>query len=275
MSPSPTHKNKFTPGTVQYYPLDAEGYLVSLASRDKVQSPFHKLIDPVVSCYQKALGTALIGVYLRGSVATGTALKGISDFDAFALVSEEKLKKKVRWEDLELVEKERKQLEKKYSFVSQVEMAISTYKEADASLDPRVAIMMSSQSICLWGRDILPDLPRLRPGPELSRNLSWVYEVAPALKSYRKGKLSLLRLDSALKTLIRAAFERVMEREQSYTTDLYSCCLSFEKYYSSQAEALWMAREIFLQRGKAPDSYWQSVQALAEDREIWGESLNA
>jgi hypothetical protein len=52
----------------------------------QVPEAFLPLLNSIKGAYQRACGSALLGVYVRGSLPKGTFLPGVSDVDTFALV---------------------------------------------------------------------------------------------------------------------------------------------------------------------------------------------
>ena len=69
-----------------YFELDSDGYIMNPASIEKIQSKWYPAIDDVIEVYKKVCGDKLINIYVRGSVAKGQAVEGISDLDTYAFI---------------------------------------------------------------------------------------------------------------------------------------------------------------------------------------------
>ena len=175
-------------------------------------------------------------MWIRGSLPRGCMRVGWSDIDLFALVQGETA---VRWEALILPANQEKQIRKLlpvgYQEV-QWEMMYSTFTEYDVAAMPQIAMIIQTQSLCWWGTDISPYLPRYQAGREMSLNHRWL---AMDWQAFQAGSYSsTAEVRSFLKTLIRTAFELVMGRVGKYTPDLYWCVKSFSQYYPAKGSTL-------------------------------------
>src|SRR5690606_41345984 len=65
---------------------DAEGFLPTRPDRRPIAGPWASAVALVVDAYRDRLGPALHSVYVRGSVARGLAVEGVSDLDTFAVL---------------------------------------------------------------------------------------------------------------------------------------------------------------------------------------------
>lgn len=208
----------------RYLQQDADGWLLSDSHWDKVPEHWREVLAIVVEAYRRQLGEQIHSIYLRGSVAAGLGIDGHSDLDTFALVYDEK----AHWEPLAWGKGLETDLRKKFSFVREVEVVRSGISAA-ALVNPFLAAMLKLQSICLWGENLIPHLPKVKPSFALARNYRWLTEDVTALRG--ADQLSDEEIKSLLKAILRSGFELVLEREGKYTTDLYPCYQSFSKYY--------------------------------------------
>jgi Nucleotidyltransferase domain len=64
-----------------FLPLDAEGYLVNPCRRDVIAPPWSDAVTAIQSAYLHHHADRLHSIYVRGSVARGTAREGLSDID--------------------------------------------------------------------------------------------------------------------------------------------------------------------------------------------------
>jgi hypothetical protein len=225
--PATTKKHNEVPirNIGSYFELDAEGFVINPTSLDKIQEDWKPALGEVVESYKKVYGDALTTVYIRGSVAKGTAIKYISDIDSFAYATLTDEEISLEWTDAA-----EKEIIEKYPFIQGVEL----------SVDPVTAInadqILLAQSICIYGQDISINIPKLKPGREMITNL---FKLNTTFEWFR-NKLELIggneeELKRACvwlsKTLLRAGFELTVGRSHRYTRDLYPCFETFAEYY--------------------------------------------
>lgn len=208
-----------------YFPVDADGYLINPASPDKIAEPWRALVDDVVTAYRRHYPETLVAVFVRGSVAKGTAIEDVSDVDTFAYVDLPEERISADWMDAAEAE-----LLRAHPFAQGIELSVDPVCRKD---EDRIMLL---QSACVYGTDISHGMPRLRPGRDLA---------AHSLKLARRfgwlrSKLDRIEHDEAElkrgcvwlgKTLLRSGFELTMERSKTYTRDLYPCYETFSRYY--------------------------------------------
>jgi hypothetical protein len=81
----------------------------------------------VMAGFVENLGENLYSVYVRGSVARGLAIDGVSDVDTFALVKPSFSSERIRWQKTDFQSDIAESIQKKYDFVADVEMMLATY----------------------------------------------------------------------------------------------------------------------------------------------------
>lgn len=206
-----------------YFQIDENGFLINPASLEKVQEKWKPLVEDIVEVYKSKYGEKLKNVYIRGSVAKGEAIEGVSDIDTFAYVdlSKEELKANNTSEDT------RKHIEQKYNFVEGIEMG--AFPLSDIS-DHHIFL---NQSLCVYGEPI--SIPKLKAGkemaihsPTLHNRFKWLEKFLEKDESEQEIKRGCVWL---MKALLRVGFELTMERSQKYTRDLYRCYETFAEYY--------------------------------------------
>jgi hypothetical protein len=213
--------------------VDADGWLVPDVDPAAITGPWRALCDAVVATYEEHLGAALHSVYVRGSVARGLAMDGVSDLDSWALVHTLEpgpLVFVMPW-----MAPVAQALTAESEVASDVELCVSDIRRIRT--EPRAAfarLLLAVQSVCLAGDDIRPTLPRCRPdraafGP--------IWHVASAraqlVDELNRGLPDEELADATVwlaKTLVRAAFDLVMEREGSWTRDLYFCVDAVDRW---------------------------------------------
>lgn len=206
-----------------YFQTDEDGFLVNPASMQKVQEKWKPLIRDTVELYQLTYDEKLKNVYLRGSVAKGEAVDGVSDIDTFAYVDMSKSELK----DVHVDRDRLKDLEAKYHFVEGIEVSVLPVAEIPDNY------IILNQSLCVYGEPV--EVPRMKPGkamaihaPKFHTRMQWFREVLERDESEDARKRWCVWF---MKGLLRVGFELTMERSQKYTRDLYLCYDTFAEYY--------------------------------------------
>ena len=185
-----------------------------------------------------------IGLYLRGSVAQGTDVPGISDLDIFGLV----FNKGIRWRMASWVNELETAIHSRVDFPVEVECMLASYEKSFALKRPFLARIIKTQSLCLWGNDIGPQLPEVKPGKEMRMDSRWYaedfLEFQKAIDEENSISSGIFR--TFMKITLRVGFELVMERENEYTRDLGLCYLTFSKYYPQKKRHMYQALQWFL-----------------------------
>ncbi len=206
-----------------YFQSDESGFLINPASAEKVQEKWKPLIEDIVDVYKNLYGEKLKNVYIRGSVAKGEAVEGVSDIDTFAYVdlSKEELN------ESNINREVRKHIEEKYDFVEDIEMG--AYPLSEISNDS----IILNQSLCVYGEPI--SVQKLKVGKEMAihspsfhNRLKWFENFLIKDENDEEIKKGCVWL---MKGLLRVGFELTMERSQKYTRDLYRCYETFAEYY--------------------------------------------
>lgn len=203
--------------------LDAHGFVIKKASHDLIQPRWKPVIDDVISVYKKFFGPNLHSVWLRGSVAKGGAVDGLSDFDSFGYVYEPT--------DLfDQFEQEIEALEPRYPFCKDIEC------EADPIAllknDPIMRRIIKTQAICLYGEDVSASIPphSLRDMIFYSIYLRHCLEkVMPQFLKEDNGDPQQVRgtCNWTVRRLLRSLYETIMFEENRWTNDLWLC---YERY---------------------------------------------
>lgn len=208
-----------------FFPKDKYGFIINPCDVKKISKHLLPVLDHIISKYIEILGDTLIAVYLRGSVARGMQIENCYDIDTFALVS----RQDIRWDKLEASDLFNQEINELFGLKQAVEWMISSYCDNFIYKNPRLAMILKTQSLCLYGRDIKYQIPPFKPGKEMMLYTKWLAE---DIRSYFEKENSTTEdTQNIIKTILRTGFELVMEREQAFTPDLFLCCQSFGKYY--------------------------------------------
>lgn len=221
--------------TGSYFELDEAGFILNPCAFSKIDAELLPLVDELVNAYQRHLGDRLHAAYLRGSVPRGCAVSGISDLDVVGVLHREPPEEFVRWTTPGWAENEANQLLTDYPRLSGIDFAIA-HRDLDfPGQNPSVKFVLKTQSLCVFGIDDSVDWPSYKLDRSIVFNYRWLqseFELwkttfAPQPNSAAKTRF----LKSFAKTVVRAGFELVMEREGKFTVDLYPSFISFGRHY--------------------------------------------
>lgn len=239
---------------------DADGFIVKTASADKIQSRWWPAVNVVVEAYKQNLGDNLHSVYLRGSVAKGEAIDGISDIDTIAVVKVPASSVSRDW-----VDNFEKQFSVKYPFINGVEIVFDSL----ASLSKGTKILVKTQTVCLYGSDLAKELPPIKPGtdsamhaPFLNKQIS---NTVDFLVTTEDGKTIKRKCAWIMKRIVRTGCELVIERSNKYTRDLYPCYELFSEYYPEKQADMYRALELAVN----PSSDIDEIKKVLKSFDEW------
>jgi len=223
--------------------VDKNGYLIKQASAKLINSYWFKIVKTAVKEYQKGFNTNIQSIYVRGSIAQGTAIKGISDLDIIII-----LNNSVSEDDKKLLLKIEKSLKKQFPFVKYYNINLTTKEQIKKS--KKLLFFLKIQSVCVYGTDISIKLPKIKPGknttihtPYLELILNERYE--EILKNNNKEQIKN-SCSALMKVILRVGYELVAKREKAFTRDLYFCYKGFIKYYPGKDKEMYQVLDLAL-----------------------------
>ena len=217
--------------------VGSKGYLVSESSKNNIVSPWDAPVQDLIDEYTKRLGDNLHSLYIRGSVARGTAVENMSDIDGLLLLKAPCGQLEVSWyKDFE------EQFLARHSFVKGLDIPVKNVEEMVPEQNPVGCFTLKVMAVCVAGEDILPQLPRVKPGPG-AFVVRW--GLKKMLESRAVEDVSRRQIHLA-KHILRTGMELVMEREQAFTRDLYPCYELFSKYYPQYSEKMYRVLKLAL-----------------------------
>ncbi len=243
-----------------FFAKDEAGYLINPTKAELIPSALIPLLEAVLSTYHQLLDSSLIhSIYLRGSVARGTYVEGISDLDTLALVHSPG----IRWAKLPGAVPAIERLQNQYHFPGDLELMLTSLTIPLVEYHPRLAFVLQSQSLCIAGTSIIPDLPKYRVSEVPRLALDWLVEDWTAFqKQQSPGPADCRRM---AKLCIRAAFEWVVPRLGRYTLDLYPAVESVIEFYPERASQLRTLLAYYI----IPPQPLSAFQQLIENNVRW------
>jgi len=216
-------------------PCDPEGYIVNTTSIDYLTAPWDAPVAQIVGKSRAYFGERLIALYLRGSLAYGTAIEGVSDLDMFAIVEGNLSEKDLNWGS---------------QLNHEITAAFPCLTDTDVDLVPlvktenrAVRLVLKTQTVFLWGQDLTLSYPKYKVSYWAAQHVYLLgHQIGEALTDLHtnpsptevRGTCSWI-----CKRIIRAGFELVMEREQAFTRDLFPSFQVFAKYYPEQRDRMY------------------------------------
>ncbi|GAB4214946.1 MAG: hypothetical protein OHK0012_13990 [Synechococcales cyanobacterium] len=228
-----------------FFALDTDGYVINPCELGLITSPWQDLVVALRQSCVSQLGASLHSLYLRGSVARGRGILGVSDLDAVAVLNLEPGSLQPDFLPL------RQALQRTFPWCQGIEILGIPLATV---WDPPVAALLKTQALCLAGMDLRPQLPPVKPGLALvthawtlRRDLQQVLaewrqmsQIPPPSLTQRVRR----RCGWLARRMVRSGFELVMERENTFTRDLYPCYAVFAKYYPQQERSMAKALEL-------------------------------
>jgi len=224
----------------KFFPVDAQGFIQNPCNQSLIATDFLPIINVIIKKYQSELGADLHSVYLRGSIPRGFAKEHIKDIDTFALLQRQDIK----WQQAVWAGDLEKEITENFDFQGEIEVMLTTWYKDFYKYNPRMAMVIQTQSLCIYGEDISSSLPRFKVGKDLMLNYNWLAQDVQSFinkKDIEKADIELL-----MKVLLRVGMELVMQREGKYTPDLYLCYHTFSKYYPQWEAEMRQALDYFL-----------------------------
>lgn len=193
-------------------------------------------LAPLLSQIQQRFKADLVSVLLRGSVARGTAVDGVSDLDLVVVVCNPN------------------QRDLKLALPGSPKLKIEAPQvNPDGLLGPDahkrwLPFNLSFSGWTLYGRDIIAELPPPSLGrhaiahlPRADRWLSsWEKEFLECSNEARQKMICAW----LMKRIVRSLFEAVMIKRRVYTRDIYPCAEIACSDYQEYAEHIWRAAEL-------------------------------
>ncbi len=228
------------------YKLDSNGYVVNDATKRKIQPYYKPILSEISGLYKSHLGENILSIYIRGSVSVGRAKPYISDIDSVCVVRD-----KVKPSNLFWTVEASRVLEKKYPKAQLVELAIVSADElVNSKKYKNLRVYLKTQSIRLWGKDILKKIPRVKPGNELAKvlysDLSSELSRLRKIFTYKQADTKYLYQRRSMKfwcvwlsrVLLRSGLGVIMVNTPIYTQDLKTCYSYFVKEFPEYASEM-------------------------------------
>lgn len=236
-----------------FFPMDQNGFVLNPTGKDKIKSYWAFFISHIIEEYKKQYPHKVHSIYLRGSVAQGLDIERISDLDMFALIHDEQ-DHYTSWKPVNWLEQYQKTLLQKYEFNNQIDLYRTTYTPNLEEMNVKIQMLLKTQSLCVWGEDVISEIRKFRPGKEMALNIFWIEsdlnQTLEKLQSTEDDEKIKELCKSIMKIIVRSGFELIMEEEGKFTNHLYQCFETFSEYYPEKKQLMHTALDLFLNPSK-------------------------
>jgi hypothetical protein len=212
----------------QFFKKDTQNNIINPCSYNSIHQHWLLAIELVKASYLIHLKDKTHSIYLRGSVPRGLSVDNISDLDSFALIHQANF----GWDKATWYDQLNVLIKKKYPFIAETEVMLSSYHENLFKVNPKLSMILKTQSLCIYGEDIIPSIPNFKPDRQMMLNYFWLEKDLTVF--YRKSTIKKEDCRKIMKLILRTGFELTMERNHEFTTDLYLCYKTFCQYYPSK-----------------------------------------
>lgn len=223
--------------------IDKDGFLIKKASLKLIELDWLKAVKTTVDKYKKEFGVNINSIYVRGSIAQGTAIKGISDLDMIIIFN-----KIVSEKDEKIALKIERMLKKEFPLIKYYNINLTTLEKVKNS--KKLSFFLKIQSVCVYGQDASVELPKVKPGKDTAIHSSYlklIFENRRAEILKIKNKEQIKNSCSALmKVILRVGYELIAKKEKAFTRDLYFCYKGFIKYYPEKNEEMYKVLDLAL-----------------------------
>jgi len=255
----------------QYFPISEQGMVENPTRIDLVPGSILELIPNLVAYYRSLFGESLVSVCLRGSAVRGQWVPGISDLDTVAII---RSGEQIRWQNLptppgEASSKEgpefsssthtlvsvdpapparklRRPQEDRHPF--SVEYIRTDWFPNKADVHPRVAMVLKTQALPVWGEDVRAVLPPVPLSLDLVLERRWVEADWSAFRQ----KPTPANQQQLTKTLLRARGGSLLVGEGRFSPDLDLCAAAIKRHKPGLTAAVDRIVSAFLRKQK-PD----------------------
>ncbi len=228
---------------------DAEGFLISDCHYDKIVAPWRNAVDEIKHLYLQTFGDIIHSLYVRGSVARGTAIENRSDIDTLAIIL-----KNPNDINFDKFMRGKHALEEKFYFSTGIDAGFIEYDKllGDASNTHQTnrlfhdKFTLKNQSVCIHGNDVITQLPSFKPDTYTAKhfyiNLATIFSTFEQKTRDQQDKDNIkFWCVWVMKIIIRMGFIIVMDKEKTFTRDLFPSYTIFAKYFNEKKDDMKMA----------------------------------
>ena len=248
-----------------YLELDEHGFLQSRADAANISGGWLRAVRMLTDAYLEKWDRDIHSVYVRGSLAKGLAVEGVSDIDSLAVLLPGKVQTESYDEFGVWAEKVEESVQETFSFVTGVEFGLETFAGVRERDNPYTFII-KTEAACVYGESLVESIDPYLLSPEIAFQTRYFEQHLKQFSSEYPDKSEADEPDYLvwlMRRFLRLGMELVMVDEKRYTRDLYLCYESFAKHYPEQAAEMYRALELAVnpKTGPATESFVQEFGA--------------
>lgn len=246
--------------------LAPDGTIAREGSLGRVPDAFTPLVQALGTRLTRVQGPRLHSAYLYGSIPRGTAIPGVSDLDALAVLHETPTEA-----DRAAVRTLHTELDTDFAQVDGGDILIDSVASLTSETERYDGgFFLACLCTPLLGPDLARDLPRYRPTSLLARQTNgdlervlprWHQRLADARTPEQRRHLCR----ATARHLVRAGFTLIMPAWGGWTSDLDESARLFAAYHPGRAEQMRTAAR--LARHPSPES--ADLHLLIDDLAPW------
>ncbi|MGX1265521.1 putative nucleotidyltransferase [Rossellomorea marisflavi] len=251
--------------------VDKNGVFVNESSLEKVHPTFRPVVEELTERIASEFGDLIHSVYLRGSLPRGLGVEGISDIDLL-VVTHQPLTDETK-SSLQALDTA------SHPLINGVEFAVCTVNDL---LEPRrfhlISFMIKVYGVHLYGKNLQPVLPDFRPDAELARDhiASISDQIVLAVNDLKGNEDTDDVMDCCtwiMKLIIRCGMAFVIEKEKTYTRDLYPAYQLFSSHYPEKEIEMRRAVEYAINPVRDPEEVIRFLNGfgdwIVKEAESW------
>jgi ribosomal protein S18 acetylase RimI-like enzyme len=244
-----------------FLPLSDTGFILNDTATTFVDPGLAARVNEV---YRATYGDDLHSVYVRGSVARGNFLPGVSDLDTFAAVDRDDVAQAMPGAG----EASAALLREFPDFTEIVFVAVSVKTILTERRNP-FTFLLQTQSCCIYGTPLHARLEPYRPDIEIVGEAMYlrhrIAKYAADVEGIDAPEALKLQCGVLMKGLVRSAYDLVLPIEGRYTRDLFWCYRGFVRHYPEHDAAVRQAVEWALE----PIADKGAIGALLSGFGVW------
>jgi predicted nucleotidyltransferase len=221
----------------KFHQIDKNGFIQNSCILPIQQPDYKVAVDEILSLLTRNLDKLIHSIYIRGSVAKGTAVPFISDIDTLIITTRNLTEK-----EKEIQKSIYTKITSKYDYVNGIELF---FINIDECKDIKIQFLLKTQCGCISGNNIIDSINNFKLDESAFMHSDSFSESMKNIKEELDNENDENEIVEIcvwmMRRIIRTGYETVMIQDNSYTRDLYPNYVVFSNYYPEKKEAMYNA----------------------------------
>lgn len=217
-----------------YLPLDDNGFIVNVSSKDHLSSANMKYVESIINYFLLLHKNYVHSIYLSGSSANGRFREGYSDIDLLVVYSDE----------LQFDNKLKGTISKEFCLnnptLPQIDLSQRNLRNVFAR---PMDFLIKTQMCCVYGKNLQDQIPPFKVSEAIIYNLPLTRKLFDTFqrKILQENHPEIIKHLGAqiFKNIIRFSYETIMLEVKRYTRDIYTCYFELQKYYPEKQQTFY------------------------------------